>query len=136
MIAHVQFDRRASVKAVWSQARQYVSRVPVDTGPRQWTTQPRLFGKSRKIEWRRNVRGADADIRAAVHQHQIIMLVRHLMQEVGFGSYDDLAQRTGLSTAQVARIMRGQSPLSLKTIAEFEVALKRPLIGSPRERDD
>lgn len=116
--------------------RKYVAGVPEDIGPRQWTTQPKHFGKSREIAWQPSTVANHAEVRAAQHQHRIVLLVRHLMQEAGIGSYDELAQHTSLSTAQVARILRGQSALSLKTIAELERALKQPLIGPPKPREE
>lgn len=88
-----------------------------------------MFGKRRDIEWKPVVHeGQQADLRAAVLQHQVVMQIRHVMHERGMTNDADLAAPTGLSVSQIGRVLRGQSAMTFNTLTAIEVALRTSLV--------
>jgi DNA-binding Xre family transcriptional regulator len=117
--------RVSTIRTVRQTTLAHVSRT---SGPRAWVKTPLLFGKWEGIQWKPATKDDEAEVRAAILQHHIVMQIRRVMHEKGITTDAQLAQRIGLSAAQVGRLMRGQSAMTLRTITIIEVALESTLL--------
>lgn len=77
---------------------------------------------------RHNPAEEQAGCRAAILQHHIVMRIRLLMVEQGISSDAELAKLAGLSLAQMGRVLRGQSAMTLAAVTTLEVALRSALL--------
>lgn len=95
-----------------------------------------MFGKNPDIEWKTAEPKLAADRRAAILQHNIVLRIRNVMHERHIAKDADLAEPSGMSVSQIGRVLRGESAMTLTTVAALELALQRDLLTRARDEPD
>jgi len=101
-----------------TQTRRRRGTVASEGQPRRWLVVPGEFGRKAHPQLRKAQDVHDqVELIAARAQHEVVRAVRDLMANRGVPSLDDLAERTGMSAAQLGRLFRGETTMTLLHLA-------------------
>ena len=102
--------------------------MPPRFHPRQYTEEPRAFGKAATIEWKRAPPGEEARHTAAQMQHLWAVEIARAAT-VRFGSLKNYAEAAGVSYDRLTRVIRGEEIMRLEDIATAHVHLSVQVPG-------